>query len=60
MVQNKWLIAAKMDLRDIYDYISIDSKRFAKHTVIKIQNKIECAQYLFIILKVKIIFMNKN
>ena len=39
MVQIKWLIAAKMDLRDIYDYISIDSKRFPNIPLLKYKIK---------------------
>ena len=31
MVRVKWLKSAKDDLRDIYEYISLDSKRYAKH-----------------------------
>ncbi len=60
MVQIKWLIAAKMDLRDIYDYISIDSKRFAKHTVIKIQNKTEILKKYPTIGKIVIEIDNPN
>ena len=33
MVRVKWLKSAKDDLRDIYEYISLDSKRYAKHQV---------------------------
>jgi len=41
MVQIKWLIAAQIDLKDIYEYISVDSMRYAKYMVLKIQNKTE-------------------
>ena len=41
MVRVKWLKSAKDDLRDIYEYISLDSKRYAKHQVEKIQAKTE-------------------
>lgn len=30
MVQIKWLVSAKSDLNEIYEYISNDSKRYAK------------------------------
>ncbi len=40
MVQIKWLKSAKIDLKEIYDFISLDSKRYAKHQVEKIQNKV--------------------
>jgi plasmid stabilization system protein ParE len=35
------LLAAKNDLKEIYDYISLDSKRYAKLQVERIQNKTE-------------------
>ena len=41
MVRIKWLLAAKNDLKEIYDYISLDSKRYAKLQVERIQNKTE-------------------
>ena len=41
MVRVKWLKSAKDDLKDIYEYISLDSKRYAKHQVEKIQAKTE-------------------
>ena len=39
MVQIKWLKSAKNDLKEIYDFISLDSRRYAKHQVEKIQSK---------------------
>ncbi len=36
MVQIKWLKSANTDLKEIYDFISLDSKRYAKHQVEKI------------------------
>lgn len=39
MVRISWTDQAKNDLRDIYDYISKDSKKYAKHQVIRIQVK---------------------
>ena len=39
MVQIKWLVSAKNDLKEIYDYISLDSKRYAKLQVERIRNK---------------------
>lgn len=41
MVHIKWLKSAKLDLRDIYDYISHDSKRYAQLQIVKIQTKTE-------------------
>ncbi len=38
MVQIKWLKDAKKDLKEIYDYISIDSKRYARLQVEKIKH----------------------
>lgn len=37
MVQIIWLKAARTDLKDIYDYISKDSNRYARQQVHKIQ-----------------------
>ena len=41
MVQIKWLKSARMDLKEIYDFISLDSKRYAKYQIEKIQIKID-------------------
>lgn len=41
MVQIKWLSSAKNDLKDIYDYISLDSVRYAKLQITKIQKRTE-------------------
>ena len=41
MVQIKWLKDAKMDLKEIFDYISIDSKRYAILQVKKIKDATE-------------------
>ena len=41
MVRIKWLVSAKNDLREIYDYISFDSKRYAKLQVERIQKRTE-------------------
>jgi len=38
MVQIIWLASAKTDLKQIFDFISEDSKRFAKYQIIKIKN----------------------
>lgn len=43
MVQIKWLKDAKVDLKEIYDYIALDSKRYAKLQVERIK---ECTQVL--------------
>ena len=39
MVQIRWLIEAKEDLKEIYEFIGLDSKRFAKHQVQQIKNR---------------------
>ncbi len=41
MVRIKWLKSAKEDLKDIFDFISLDSKRYAKYQIQKIQAKTE-------------------
>lgn len=41
MVQVDWLKSAKNDLLDIYDYIALDSKRYARLQVEKIQSATE-------------------
>lgn len=41
MVRVKWLLSAKEDLKEIYDYISFDSKRYAKLQVERIQERTE-------------------
>ena len=41
MVQINWLANAKNDLKDIYDYISLDSARYAKLQITKIQKRTE-------------------
>ncbi len=37
MVQVRWLKDARTDLKEIYDYISLDSKNYAKFQVERIQ-----------------------
>lgn len=39
MVRIKWLKSAKTDLKEIYDYIALDSKRYARYQIEKIQEK---------------------
>ena len=39
MVKIKWLRSAKDDLKDIYNYISIDSKRYANLQLERIQSR---------------------
>jgi len=39
MVQINWTIQAVNDLKNIADYISKDSKRYAKHQVSKLKNR---------------------
>ncbi|WP_312392606.1 type II toxin-antitoxin system RelE/ParE family toxin [Chryseobacterium sp.] len=41
MVQTKWLKSAKTDLKEIYDFISLDSKKYARFQIEKIQRKTE-------------------
>jgi len=41
MVQIKWLLSTKNDLKEIYDYISFDSKRYARLQVERIKNRTE-------------------
>lgn len=41
MVRIKWLNSAKEDLKEIHDYISLDSKRYAKLQIDKIQSRTE-------------------
>ena len=41
MVRIKWLLSARNDLKEIYGYISLDSKRYAKLQVERIQNRTE-------------------
>jgi len=39
MVQIKWLPEAKSDLKEIFDYISLDSKKYAEIQVQKIKKR---------------------
>ena len=39
MVKLRWLQSAKNDLKEIYEFISSDSKRFAKHQVSLIRDR---------------------
>ena len=39
MVRIKWLKSAKLDLKEIYEFIALDSKRYARFQVEKIQRK---------------------
>ncbi|MFL9832452.1 type II toxin-antitoxin system RelE/ParE family toxin [Chryseobacterium terrae] len=41
MVRIKWLKSATIDLKEIFDFISLDSKRYARFQIEKIQNKTE-------------------
>lgn len=41
MVRIKWLKSAKDDMKEIYDYIALDSKRYARLQVEKIRDKTE-------------------
>jgi toxin ParE1/3/4 len=41
MVKIKWLKSAKEDLKDIYSYISSDSKRYARLQIEKILKRTE-------------------
>lgn len=39
MVEIRWLKEARDDLRDIYNYISLDSERYAKRQIDKLINR---------------------
>lgn len=39
MVRIKWLKSAKLDLKDIHEFIALDSKRYARFQVEKIQKR---------------------
>ena len=41
MVRIKWLKSAKLDLKEIYEFNALDSKRYAQYQVEKIQKKTE-------------------
>lgn len=41
MVQIVWLKDAKTDLKEIYDYISLDSKRYARLQIERIRHSIK-------------------
>lgn len=39
MVRIKWLKSAKLDLKEIYGFIALDSKRYAQYQVKKFKRK---------------------
>ena len=39
MVRIRWLKSARFDLKEIYEFIALDSKRYARFQVEKIQRK---------------------
>ena len=41
MVRIKWLKSPQLDLKEIYEFIALDSKRYARFQVEKIQKKTE-------------------
>jgi addiction module RelE/StbE family toxin len=41
MVQIKWLPEAKIDLKEIHDYIALDSKKFTEIQIRKIKQRTE-------------------
>jgi addiction module RelE/StbE family toxin len=41
MVEIKWLIEAQEDLREIYDYISKDSERYANRQIERIFDRVQ-------------------
>lgn len=45
MVRIKWLKSVKTDLQEIHDYISLDSKRYAKLQVERIYQKIQILKF---------------
>lgn len=44
MVQINWTIQSQEDLKNIYDYISKDSKQYAKLQVIRLRNRVSILQ----------------
>ncbi|MCD4772955.1 MAG: type II toxin-antitoxin system RelE/ParE family toxin [Bacteroidales bacterium] len=45
MVQIRWLKDAKTDLKEIFDYISLDSKRYARLQVERIQQRTKILKF---------------
>lgn len=45
MVRIKWLKSAKIDLHEIHDYISLDSKRYAKLQIERVYQKIQILRF---------------
>jgi len=41
MVEVRWLIEAQEDLREIYDYISKDSERYANRQVERVFDRVQ-------------------
>jgi len=41
MVQINWLHEARLDLKGNYEYIALDSKRYAKIQILSIRNRIQ-------------------
>jgi toxin ParE1/3/4 len=48
MVEIRWLKEARDDLSDIYDYISLDSERYAKHQIDKLLNRTLIIKIMFV------------
>lgn len=47
MVEIRWLIEAKDDLKDIFDYFSHDSERYAQHQLIKLSSELKSLNIIF-------------
>jgi toxin ParE1/3/4 len=60
MVQIKWTLKSKQDLKDIYDYIAFDSKYYAKKTVLILRQKTEILKTHIDIGKIVPDFGNEN
>ena len=60
MVRINWTIQAKEDLKSILDYISIDSKKYAKLQVLRIMRRTQILKSHIRIGKVVVEIQNKN
>jgi len=52
MVQVNWTFLAKDDLKNIYDFISRDSKRYAMHQILRIKNRTHILTFQMLVGKV--------
>lgn len=60
MVQINWTIQAKNDLRDIADYISKDSKEYARLQVLRLKQRVEILEHQIYIGKIVSEINNQN